>query len=136
MKYVMQKLLQQLDMAKIKVTPTTQLDNTLPARERHSVSQEINHAWMWPMLGQWLKKGDVVITETLVSPSLIPKPPIQIPKAKLTLNSYSQRNCQFRNPRNTLSRGGHGDFSGSLGINRVLCWCTSRCRVSYQRAES
>lgn len=60
----MQKILKQIDIGRIKVTPPTKIDNVLPTRERESTSQEINHAWMWPMLGQWLKENDVVITET------------------------------------------------------------------------
>ncbi|RPB20089.1 pyruvate decarboxylase [Terfezia boudieri ATCC MYA-4762] len=64
MKYVMQRLVNQIDMSKIKVTPTTIIDNILPMRERQSMTQDITHAWMWPTLGQWLREKDVVITET------------------------------------------------------------------------
>ena len=66
MKYVIQRLVKQVDMSKIRVTPTTKIDNILPTHERQSVSQDITHAWMWPMLGQWLREKDVVITETCV----------------------------------------------------------------------
>jgi len=66
MKYVIQRLVKQLDVSKIRVVPTTNIDNTIPMAESQSASQEITHAWMWPMLGQWLKEKDVVITETCV----------------------------------------------------------------------
>lgn len=71
MKYVMQKLLQKLDTSMIRVTATTQIDNKVPTQERESVSQEITHAWMWPILGQWLKENDVVITETCVPQTVL-----------------------------------------------------------------
>ena len=40
------------------------MNNTIPRRERESISQEITHAYLWPRVGQWLKEHDVVITET------------------------------------------------------------------------
>ncbi|KAL7273822.1 hypothetical protein RUND412_003299 [Rhizina undulata] len=64
MKHVMRRLLDTLDYSKVRSSPTTELSNTIPRRERESLSQEINHAWFWPRVGQWLKEGDVVITET------------------------------------------------------------------------
>ena len=64
MKYAMQRLVKQIDISKIRVTPTPTIDNTLPMHEKQPVSQDITHAWMWPMLGQWLREKDVVITET------------------------------------------------------------------------
>lgn len=63
---VLRKLINTLDYSKIQKHATTELSNTIPERERGSSSQEINHAWFWPRVGQWLKEGDVVITETLV----------------------------------------------------------------------
>lgn len=67
MKSVFRKLLDTLDYSKIQKHPTAELSNTIPKRERESMSQEINHAWFWPRVGQWLQEGDVVITETLVT---------------------------------------------------------------------
>lgn len=69
MKYVMQKLLKEIDISRIRATPPPPLENIIPSGEQHSSSPEITHAWMWPLLGQWLKERDVVITETFVSPS-------------------------------------------------------------------
>jgi pyruvate decarboxylase len=64
MKSVFRKLLDTLDFSKIQKHSTAELSNTIPRRERETLSQEINHAWFWPRIGQWLKEGDVVITET------------------------------------------------------------------------
>ncbi|RPB15317.1 pyruvate decarboxylase [Morchella conica CCBAS932] len=64
MKSVFRKLLDILDYSKIQKHPTTEISNTIPRRERESISSEINHAYFWPRVGQWLNPGDVVITET------------------------------------------------------------------------
>ena len=64
MKYVMQKLVKQIDMSKIRVTAPTEISNLIPHKERMSLSQAINHAWLWPVVGQWLQENDIVITET------------------------------------------------------------------------
>lgn len=64
MKHVLKRLTTQIDMSRIRVTATTELSNKLPRHERESESQEISHAWMWPMLGQWLRQNDIVVTET------------------------------------------------------------------------
>lgn len=63
---VLRKLIDTLDYSKIQKHPTTDLSNTIPKRERESLSEDINHAWFWPRVGQWLKERDVVITETSV----------------------------------------------------------------------
>lgn len=64
MKSVFRKLLDILDYSKIQKHPTAEISNTIPRRERESISSEINHAYFWPRVGQWLNPGDVVITET------------------------------------------------------------------------
>jgi pyruvate decarboxylase len=64
MKYVLQQLIKEVDMTKVRATETIEITNVLPKRERESISQEITHAWLWPTIGQWLKAKDVVITET------------------------------------------------------------------------
>lgn len=40
------------------------VSNRLPEEERHSTNQTITHAWLWPMVGQWLKPNDIVVSET------------------------------------------------------------------------
>lgn len=63
---VLRKLLDTLDYSKIQEHTTADLSNTIPKKELESLEGEINHAWLWPRVGQWLREGDVVITETLV----------------------------------------------------------------------
>ncbi|KAJ5104111.1 hypothetical protein N7532_004640 [Penicillium argentinense] len=62
MKGVLRKVVQK--MGKLNVTPTPQITNKLPAEEQSSSNQAITHSWLWPIVGQWLKENDVVITET------------------------------------------------------------------------
>lgn len=64
MKYVIQRLLKAVDVSRVRATLPPPLDNIIPS---DSSSSEITHAWMWPLLGQWLKELDVIITETFVS---------------------------------------------------------------------
>lgn len=62
MKGVLRKVVQR--MGKLHVTPAPPLTNRIPESEKNSDSQVINHTWLWPTVGQWLKEKDVVITET------------------------------------------------------------------------
>ncbi|KAJ5591126.1 hypothetical protein N7450_005098 [Penicillium hetheringtonii] len=62
MKGVIRKVVQK--MGKLNVTPAPQITNKLPENEESSSDQNITHAWLWPIIGQWLKENDVVITET------------------------------------------------------------------------
>jgi pyruvate decarboxylase len=64
MKSVLRRLLDTLDFSRVQKHPTAELSNTIPEIEREDLSQEISHAWFWPRVGQWLKEGDIVITET------------------------------------------------------------------------
>ncbi|KAI5803363.1 thiamine diphosphate-binding protein [Peziza echinospora] len=64
MKTVLQQLIKEVDMTKVRATGTVEITNVLPKRERDSISQDITHAWLWPSIGQWLKAKDVIITET------------------------------------------------------------------------
>jgi len=64
MQSVFRKLLDKLDYSKIQTHPIPDVSNTIPSSVQESDSQEINHAWLWPKVGQWLKEGDVIITET------------------------------------------------------------------------
>lgn len=65
---VLRKLLDKLDYSKIQTHPIPDISNTIPSHVQESDSQEINHAWFWPRVGQWLREGDVIITETFVFP--------------------------------------------------------------------
>lgn len=62
MKGVLRKVVQR--MGKLNVTPAPPLANRIPEDEKNSGNQVINHSWLWPTVGQWLKENDVVITET------------------------------------------------------------------------
>ena len=68
MQGVLRKLLKKLDYSKVQTHPIPHISNTIAPSVHESVSDEINHAWLWPRVGQWLREGDVVITETLVFP--------------------------------------------------------------------
>lgn len=59
---VLAKVTQKLGKLNIEAGPTP--DNKIPQKEIDSSSPIINHAWLWPRLGQWLQKDDVIITET------------------------------------------------------------------------
>ncbi|CEJ56334.1 Putative Catalytic activity: a 2-oxo acid = an aldehyde CO2 [Penicillium brasilianum] len=61
MKGVLRKVVDR--MGKLNLSPIPQIANKVPASEQNS-SQTINHAWLWPTVGQWLKEKDIVITET------------------------------------------------------------------------
>ncbi|KAG2412233.1 pyruvate decarboxylase [Aspergillus terreus] len=62
MKGVLRKVVQR--MGHVNALPVQRLSNALPDDEKGSSSQEITHAWLWPIVGQWLKERDIVITET------------------------------------------------------------------------
>lgn len=61
---VLKKLTAKLGKLSIMTPPPTST-NTVPSEEQKASSDsEITHAWFWPRMGQWLKDGDVVVTET------------------------------------------------------------------------
>ncbi|OJJ61154.1 hypothetical protein ASPSYDRAFT_43049 [Aspergillus sydowii CBS 593.65] len=62
MKGVLRKVIKGL--GSVKANPVRDISNTLPESEKGSSEQTITHAWLWPMVGQWLQENDVVITET------------------------------------------------------------------------
>ncbi|RPA99146.1 pyruvate decarboxylase [Choiromyces venosus 120613-1] len=64
MKPLLRKLLDKLDYSKVRSHSSPEISNTIPHKVRESLSQEISHAWLWPRVGQWLREGDVIITET------------------------------------------------------------------------
>jgi len=71
MKFVLRKLLDNLDWSKVRHTESAkaeppQLTNEMPKEKKDSSSQDITHAWFWPRMGQWLQPNDLIITETQV----------------------------------------------------------------------
>lgn len=61
---VLRKVTQKMDKSKISITQCPKPNNTIPNSEMKSPEPTITQAWFWPRLGQWLEKGDIVITET------------------------------------------------------------------------
>ncbi|KAI8939618.1 hypothetical protein NX059_003379 [Plenodomus lindquistii] len=60
---VLAKVTAKMGKLNIEAGPTP--DNKIPHDEKISQSEPtITHAWLWPRLGQWLQKNDVIITET------------------------------------------------------------------------
>lgn len=52
-------------MGKLSVQPGPVPKNEIPEEHRDMFENEtITHAWFWPRMGQWLRKNDIVITET------------------------------------------------------------------------
>ncbi|KAF2106377.1 thiamine diphosphate-binding protein [Lophiotrema nucula] len=59
---VLKKVTQKLGKLNIQSGPTP--NNKIPEQEIKSPEPTITQAWFWPRVGQFLKEGDVVITET------------------------------------------------------------------------
>lgn len=64
MKGVLRKMIQKLGTLKLSAPEVPPLSNRLPEEEKHSTDKTITHKWFWPMIGQWLRPNDIVITET------------------------------------------------------------------------
>ncbi|KAL4786191.1 pyruvate decarboxylase [Aspergillus varians] len=62
MKGVLRKIIQR--MGPINASPVQYVSNALPEQEEGSSEQKITHAWLWPIVGQWLQENDIVLTET------------------------------------------------------------------------
>jgi pyruvate decarboxylase len=62
MKGVLRKVVQR--MKPLTPGPIPPLTNRLSDGERASTDQTITHNWLWPIVGQWLREKDVIITET------------------------------------------------------------------------
>lgn len=62
MKGVLKKVVQQ--MKALSPAPVPPINNHLPEEEQASTDQTITHKWLWPIVGQWLKEKDIVLTET------------------------------------------------------------------------
>ena len=62
MKGVLRKVTQRMKNLSPAYIPP--VNNRLPDCEKASIDQTITHQWLWPIIGQWLKEKDIVITET------------------------------------------------------------------------
>lgn len=59
---VLEKVTAKLGKINIEAGPSP--TNKIPEKEASSSETTITHAWLWPRLGQWLQKDDIVIAET------------------------------------------------------------------------
>ncbi|KAK2738956.1 Pyruvate decarboxylase 1 [Myotisia sp. PD_48] len=62
MKGVLRKVVDR--MGKLNVTPPPKLVNQPHEDPKQLENSVINHSWLWPMVGKWLRENDIVITET------------------------------------------------------------------------
>ncbi|KAJ9202350.1 hypothetical protein DTO021D3_4484 [Paecilomyces variotii] len=62
MKGVLRKVIQK--MGKLNVLSPPKISNALPQEEKTSSDKTITHNWLWPIVGQWMKENDIIITET------------------------------------------------------------------------
>ncbi|KAG7284128.1 hypothetical protein NEMBOFW57_010489 [Staphylotrichum longicolle] len=62
MRGVLRKLVERVDVSKLSVPPSPKVTNEV-AKNRDS-SQTITQAFFWPRVGEYLKKNDIVVTET------------------------------------------------------------------------
>jgi len=74
-------------------------NNDIPTEEQESSEPKITQAWFWPRLGQWLQKGDIVITETGTSnfgiwETRFPKDVIAISQVLWGSIGYATGSCQ------------------------------------------
>jgi pyruvate decarboxylase len=59
---VLKKVTEKLGKLNIEAGPKP--NNDIPKEETTTSDPTITQAWLWPRLGQWLKKDDIIITET------------------------------------------------------------------------
>ncbi|KAG8983377.1 Pyruvate decarboxylase 1 [Tulasnella sp. JGI-2019a] len=70
MKFILRKLIDTLDFHKLQhgsetsKTEPPKISNDAEAEQAKADTEVISHAWFWPRVGQWLKRNDVVVTET------------------------------------------------------------------------
>jgi len=62
MKGVLRKIVEKVDMGKLKAVPGPKMMNKV--KENQDSSETITQAWFWPRVGEFLKENDIVITET------------------------------------------------------------------------
>ncbi|KAH8692683.1 putative pyruvate decarboxylase PdcA [Talaromyces proteolyticus] len=62
MKGVLRNVVQRL--GKLNIGSVPHVSNSMPPQELESKDQTITHAWLWPIVGQWLQENDIFITET------------------------------------------------------------------------
>lgn len=61
MKGVLRKIVEQVDPKQLSALPSPTVLNEMPEKD---TSATITQAWLWPRVGEFLKKNDIVVTET------------------------------------------------------------------------
>ncbi|KAL6707338.1 hypothetical protein ACN47E_004117 [Coniothyrium glycines] len=51
-------------LGKLNIEAGPNPNNDIPQTEMSTSDASVTHAWFWPRLGQWLRRDDIVITET------------------------------------------------------------------------
>ena len=65
MKGVLRKVIDQMDLKQLSLTPGPRPANLIrKSQEDLSGGEAITQSYLWPRLGQWLRKNDIVVTET------------------------------------------------------------------------
>ncbi|KNG90456.1 putative pyruvate decarboxylase [Aspergillus nomiae NRRL 13137] len=63
MRGILEKVIQEIGGVSISPTSSS-FCNTIPSGIIESRDGPITHSWLWPVVGNWLREGDIVITET------------------------------------------------------------------------
>lgn len=62
MKGVLRKVVDR--MGKVNIEPGPVITNEPPSNRQITQDPTITHSWLWPIVGQWLRQNDIVLTET------------------------------------------------------------------------
>jgi pyruvate decarboxylase len=62
MRGVLRKIIDQVDVERLAITPSPDVANEAP--KNLDDSQTITQNWFWPRIGEFLKENDIVVTET------------------------------------------------------------------------
>lgn len=62
MRGVLRKLISRVETSRISAVPSPAVENEAAAND--DGSQTITQAWFWPRIGEYLREGDIVVTET------------------------------------------------------------------------
>ncbi|KAJ5594714.1 uncharacterized protein N7459_000922 [Penicillium hispanicum] len=64
MKGVLRKVIEKISARGITLATAVPSPSSTPPIGEETNDQVITHSWLWPMLGQWLRPKDIVLTET------------------------------------------------------------------------
>lgn len=63
MRGVLRKVTDRVDVGKLSIIQTPNIENRLPSKQKDP-SPTITQAWLWPRVGNFLRENDIVVTET------------------------------------------------------------------------